>query len=172
MTMTLISTITVGAGGATSMDFTSIPQTYTDLQVVVSARSGFSANYLYLNLFLNNSSTSITARNLLGTGSATSSNTNAQIDAGAVAATATANTFSNVTIYIPNYTGSTNKSWSADGVTENNATAGFQSITAGLWSNTAAVTTVTIQAGGTTFQQYTTASLYGILKGSGGATVA
>jgi hypothetical protein len=169
--MTLVSTVTVGAGGSTSIDFTSIPQTATDLMLFVSARSNFSANYVYLNLFLNNSTTSITARNLLGTGSGVNNSTNPQIEAGVVAANSTSNTFSNVQIYIPNYAGSTNKSWSADAVVENNATAGFQSITAGVWSNTAAVNQVTLQAGGTTFQQYTTASLYAITKGSGGATV-
>ena len=39
MTYTLISTVTVGAGGAASIDFNSIPGTYTDLLLVVSVRS-------------------------------------------------------------------------------------------------------------------------------------
>ena len=38
-TYTLISSVTVGSGGASSIDFTSIPATYTDLCLVWSGRS-------------------------------------------------------------------------------------------------------------------------------------
>jgi len=38
MTMTHISTVQVGAGGAASINFTSIPQTGTDLALVMSGR--------------------------------------------------------------------------------------------------------------------------------------
>lgn len=172
MTMSLIGTITLGAGGNTAIEFNSIPASYDDLYILLSYRTGLAATYQYINIYFNDSTTSVSARNLLGTGSAVSSNTTAQIDAGATSATATSNTFSNVSIYVPNYKGSTNKSYSADGVTENNAAAGFQSITAGLWANTAAITKISLTAAGQTIQQYSTASLYGILKGSGGATVA
>jgi hypothetical protein len=85
----------------------------------------------------------------------------------------TSNTFSSTQVYIPNYAGSTNKSVSIDHVTENNATnAYFSGIVAGLWSNTAAITSVKIldQDGGSLVAG-STASIYGILKGSGGATV-
>ena len=40
-TYTLISSVTVGAGGASSIDFTSIPATYTDLLVKFSLRTDF-----------------------------------------------------------------------------------------------------------------------------------
>ena len=38
-TYTLISSVTVGSGGAASIEFTSIPSTYTDLVLKLSARS-------------------------------------------------------------------------------------------------------------------------------------
>jgi hypothetical protein len=60
-------------------------------------------------------------------------------------ATATANTFGNTEFYIPNYTSSNYKSFSVDGVTENNATAAF-ALYAGLWSNTAAITSFRLNA--------------------------
>jgi hypothetical protein len=41
-TMVKIDTVTVGSGGAASIEFTNIPQTYTDLQIVLSARSATS----------------------------------------------------------------------------------------------------------------------------------
>ena len=76
--------------------------------------------------------------------------------------TYTANTFSNFSTYIPNYAGSNNKSYSVDGVTENNATASYQIMYAGLWSNTAAINQITLVPDTLNFVQYTTATLYGI----------
>ena len=86
--------------------------------------------------------------------------------------TATANTFNSTTFYIPNYAGSTNKSFSFDQVNENNTTAANQVLGSVLWSNTAAITSISLTSPGYNFVQYSTASLYGITKGSGGATVA
>jgi hypothetical protein len=80
-------------------------------------------------------------------------------------ASATSSTFGNGELYIPNYAGSTNKSYSADSVAETNATATFMYLTAGLWSNTAAINSITMTPqGGSNFVQYTTATLYGISK--------
>jgi len=77
------------------------------------------------------------------------------------AALDTASTFGNGQVYIPNYAGSNNKSTSADTVSEDNATLAYSALTAGLWSNTAAITSITIAAV-TNFAQYSTAYLYGI----------
>ena len=159
-----IYTQTVGSGGAATVTFNNIPQGYTDLVIKASCRSNFGANYVYMNLFFNGVGTSQSATNLLGTGSAVSSDRNAFIDAGSVAANATSLTFSNVEIYIPNYTSSNYKSFIADAVSENNASAAYQSLTAGLWSNTSAINSIYVQAGGTTIQQYSTFALYGVLR--------
>jgi hypothetical protein len=80
----------------------------------------------------------------------------------------TANTFGNIQIYFPNYAGSTNKSYSVDSVTENNETVAYQTILAGLWSNTAAITTATFTAESGNFAIGSTISLYKITKGSDG----
>ena len=78
---------------------------------------------------------------------------------------ATANTFGNFDFYIPNYAGSTNKSASGDAVSENNASLAYQSLSANLWSNTAAINAISIApVNGTLFTQYSTATLYGISK--------
>ena len=78
--------------------------------------------------------------------------------------TATSNTFGNSELYIPNYAGSTNKSSSADAVAESNTTTVFAYLNAALWSSTAAITSITLtpDAGGANFVQYSTATLYGI----------
>lgn len=167
MTMKLVSTVTVGAGGASSIQFTSIPQTGTDLLLLVSGRSTNTSQAFEIRF--NGSSASLSDRYLYGSGSAAASGTDSAIYGYATQSTDTASTFGNVQIYVPNYAGSTNKSLSVDSVTENNATAALQVLTAGLWANTAAITSLSLS--GFTFAQYTTASLYTITKGSGGATV-
>ena len=167
-TYTLISSSTVGAGGAASIDFTSIPSTYTDLCLVVSPRTNRALVNDYLKIGYNGSTTGYSGIQLAGNGASASSATFSGISAPQYAgdidgANATASTFSNVQIYIPNYAGSTNKSYSIDAVMETNATTAYATLSAGLWSNTSAITSIKLQPGvGTNFVQYSTAYLYGI----------
>ena len=42
-TFTKIASATVGSGGASSIEFTSIPSTYTDLVIKLSMRSAFTS---------------------------------------------------------------------------------------------------------------------------------
>ena len=170
MTMTLVSTVTVGAGGTSEILFSGIPQSATDLVVVASLRSNTSSDkYIYLKL--NGTSTGLTGRNLYKySASSVYSGTDASIGWGADPSNFTANTFGSVQLYIPNYSGSTNKSMSAEWTNENNASDNDLGISALLWSNTAAITSLGLSLSGT-IVQYSTASLYTITKGSGGATV-
>ena len=164
-TMELIASSTVGSGGAANISFTSIPSTYTDLVIKLSGKTGsFDSNANdAINLSFNGSTASFTARVLFGTGSSTGSLTNSYYGGLADSSTANAaNTFGNAEIYIPNYAGSTNKSFSADGVSEANQTAAISVLTAGLWSNTAAITSITLTPSVSTFVQYSTAYLYGV----------
>jgi hypothetical protein len=85
-----------------------------------------------------------------------------------LAAGATSDTFGNATIYVPNYAGSTAKSYSSDSVTENNATESYQAVHASSQSSTTAITSVTIFAQNGNLLTGTTVSLYGVLKGSDG----
>jgi len=174
MTMTLIETKTLGSTQA-SLVFSSIPQTFTDLLVVISARSTRTGTFGDdLTVVVNSITSGYSGRGLEGNGSTTATFT----DDGAgnkfrflcviTAAGATADTFSSNTIYIPNYAGSTNKSFSFDNVTENNATSSFQRICAGLLSNTAAITQLTFDPDNGDLVAGSTISLYGITKGSDG----
>jgi hypothetical protein len=75
----------------------------------------------------------------------------------------TSNTFGNLEIYVPNYAGSTNKSVSADAVTENNNTDANVALVAGLWSSIAAITSIKFTPRiGTIFTEFSTAYLYGV----------
>ena len=160
-----IATVTVGGGGASFMDFTSIPSTYTDLCLVASLRSdkpsyGFS-NY---SLSINGSTSTFTTRYIEGNGaSATSGSTSTGASGNINGPASTASTFSNTQFYFPNYTSSANKSYSLDHVTEANATTAWMNLTAGLWSTTSAITSLTLTEGNSSvFAQYSTATLYGI----------
>jgi hypothetical protein len=167
MFQTLIASATVGSGGAASIDFSAIPQTYTDLTLVLSARA--TSTTAAITVAFNGSSASFTGRNLIGNGTTVTSATTTTLIGNACISSNTASTFGNLQLVIPNYAGSTNKVFSVTTVTENNNTTAFQQLFAGLWSNTAAITQVTLSLAN--FAEFSTAYLYGTLKGSGGATV-
>lgn len=167
MGMQLVETITVGSGGAASIEFTSIPQDGVDLVLVVSARIDFSGNTRPIYVTINNdNSTTYQNRFLRGSGSAAdSSNIPTTLGiglGGGNAATSTANTFSSHELTFANYAGSAQKATSLNVVTENNATAAEQAIWAGLWPQTAAITLLKLTPLTSNFVQYSTASLYKI----------
>jgi len=172
MTMTLISTTTVGAGGTTSIDLTSIPATATDLYVVCSLRLGSAQDAVIMKLNPATSQT-YTSRFLQGFVTGVSSGSVDGYIGAASGTDQTSNTFSSHSIYIPNYTASTAKTFSADAASEVNSGSQPYIVIARTTSNlTAAVNAISFTTfGAGSFAQYSTVSLYGILKGSGGATV-
>jgi hypothetical protein len=164
MAYTLIQTLTVGAGGNASFDFTSIPQGFTDLLVLISCRTNNNSDGA-LVLSFNGATTNRSTKALYGNGS-TASSYSGSSPLGALTTNPlqTASTFANSMLYIPNYASTTtNKSSSMDGVTENNATGASQFINANLWASSSAITQITLTPeGGGSLVQYSTASLYGI----------
>ena len=155
---------------AASVTFSNIPQTgYTDLKIVMSARGTGSLVYDTTKVTFNGNAANYSTRYIQGSGSAASSGTSGAstyielIDEGG---NATASTFGNSEFYIPNYTGSAFKSVSSDVVTETNATTVYMRLSAALWSNTAAITSITLTpdasaayAAGSTFSLYGIAAL-------------
>jgi hypothetical protein len=164
MAMTLVSTVTVGSGGAASIQFDNIPQSGKDLLLLFSGRVGAGGTFRDYNLHINGNTTgtSYTLRTLLGTGSSvlSYSATEARFAMEINDSSSTANTFSNVQVYFANYTSSAAKSVSIDLVGENNATASRQSIDAGLWNNTSAITSLTLRDRGFNTSEFSSASLY------------
>ena len=158
----LIEKITVGAAGASSVSFSGIPQTgYTDLVVKMSAR----ATNGFVDINFNNNALNFSGIYLYGNGSSTGSGSQAKF-LGPIAVTAnTANAFGNLEFYVPNYTSANYKSFGADGVRETNDVNTEAHLVAGLWSNTAAITSIQIYPEGSgTFNQYSTFYLYGVAK--------
>jgi hypothetical protein len=167
-TYTLIQSVAVGSGGAASIEFGSIPQTYTDLLLVMSMRTSRVSVSDYAAVSFNSSTSSFSVRSLGGTGSAAfsasyTSSPDSRIVGSVVGNSSTASIFSNGSLYVPNYTSSNNKSYSFDSTREDNVTGSEMALGAGLWSNTAAITSIAITSwGSATILQYSSASLYGI----------
>ena len=162
-TFVKIQTVTVGTATST-IDLTSIPQTYTDLKLVMSLRST-RATYADDDFFININglTTNQTTKYLQGNGSSVGSFSNTRFGALIPAnGAATASVFGNAEMYIPNYTSANYKSSSIDAVHENNNATAYQRIHANLWSATAAITQLTIVCADGNFVQYSTATLYGI----------
>jgi hypothetical protein len=164
-TYTLIEAKTLSTTPS-SVTFSSIPQTYTDLKLVVSAKtqSIYESDGAYVTF--NGSSSGYSERTLMNiNGTMYSFNaSSAFINWGIVCtgAGATANTFGNSEMYIPNYTSSNSKSTSSEISQENNGTATVMAITAALWSNSAAITSITLTAQNPNFVSGSTFYLYGI----------
>jgi hypothetical protein len=170
--MQLIETVTVGSGGAASIEFTGIPQDGTDLVLVVSGRvtdPGNTRNSYNGEVRFNNSTGgNYFRRELIGFGNSVESNSsssslslNAFLFPGD---NLTANTFNSSQVYITNYASSTEKSISCDGAVENNATLAFTNIVAGRFNLTAAIASLQLAPNAGTLVQHSTASLYKITK--------
>ncbi len=163
-----IQTVTVGSGGATSIDFNNIPQIYTDLKIVLSARVSSTLTYSNATIAFNGSSSGYQSRRLTGNGASASSDSLTGLSfmyIGEVNGdTSTSSTFSNLEVYIPNYTSSNNKSVSSDKAQETNATTAYCGMHASLWSNTSPITSISVGQTHYGFLQYSSATLYGIRK--------
>jgi hypothetical protein len=161
-TYSLISSVAVGSGGASSIDFTSIPASYTDLLVKLSIRSSTTASDVLVNF--NSTGNNSTWRRLLGEGSSISSDSGSNgLGLLINMSTTTASVFATNQMYIPNYAGSNYKSYSTEAAIErNSATGQAMQIAAGLWSNSAAITSISFTGTSGNFAEYSTAYLYGI----------
>ena len=168
-TYEIIASVTVGSGGAASISFTSIPQTYTDLVVKFSLRTDIAGAGPYnVALRVNGSSSSIyNTKRLYGFNTSVSSFNSTAADttlAGLTnAAGDTANTFGNSEIYLPNYTSSNYKSGSTDAVQENNGSAD-RFLAANLIETTSVITSIELLLTGVSYTlvEHSTAYLYGI----------
>jgi hypothetical protein len=166
-----IYTQTVGAGGAANISFNNIPQTFTDLKLVISARSDTSGPSVYLQ-FSGDGGSNYSDTWLGGTGAGTtsvrlSSSAFIRFDSSGTGTDDTSNTFGNSEFYIPNYTSSNYKQIIYDSVKERNSGSGYnyaEVLGAALWRNTNPITSIFLDIDGN-FVQYSTVTLYGITKG-------
>lgn len=169
-----IASTTVGSGGASSIQFTSIPSTFAHLQVRwigQSNRSTYATDNLWIRL--NGDTGSNYAYHELRGDGATAGSFNGtsqtkQYISGVIGTTEQANSFGAGVIDILDYTStSKNKTLRVLAGKDNNGTyasfGGYVQLASGLYFATpAAVTSVTLIAENGNWQQYSTAALYGI----------
>ena len=168
MSMTLISTITVSGTSTNSVSFDNIPQNGTDLLLVLSMRCSVNSVRRDARLSVNGS-LAPGGRYVRGTGSVVSSASADPLSNAATGNSATASTFSNNSLYFPNYAGSRIKRFSIDIVTENFGIDAYQILLAGGVQSNAAITSLGVSfATGENFVADSVLSLYKITKGSDG----
>ena len=156
-----IATTTVGGGGAASITFSSIPSTYTHLQIRALVQTSTSTNYVLG--FNSDAGTNYTAHRIMGDGASAS----------AAAFTGLNKTYVG---YIPNTTypsscvidildyANTNKNKvtrTLEGSDVNGAT-GYLTFWSGMWLNTSAFTSIQMNPISGNFAQYSSFALYGI----------
>jgi len=155
----------VMTGTQATITFSAIPSTYTDLVVLGSVRTDRASTVDYLKIRFNGATvdTNLTGRFIYGDGATATSSTAAYAQVARVdAASNTSNTFSNVEIYIPNYVGSTYKPISSSGVAEDNSTTGYDQASASLFSDTTAISSISLVNLFGSFVNGTRFDLYGI----------
>jgi hypothetical protein len=167
-----IQTVSVGSGGTTAVDFTSIPSTFKHLQIRSIARTiNVSKSDDIVMTFNSDTGANYVQHLLVGNGStaASYSATGQNFIKGvtyAAAATASSNIFGAGVVDVLDYT-NTNKNTTvrtlaAMDLNEANTLAQVQ-YWSGLWINTAAITSINIKiGGGGTIAQYSSFALYGI----------
>ena len=165
-----IATVTVGSGGSSSIDFTSIPATYTHLQIRgIGKWSDTSDDRQLMQVQYNSDTGNNYARHLLG-GNASSTftdsvaSTTARAGARLISSNISyVNMFTSYVIDILDYA-NTNKYKTTRTLGGFNTNASLQEVVLGsfLWQNTAAISTIKLLPGSANFAQYSKFALYGI----------
>jgi hypothetical protein len=149
-----------------SVTFSNIPQTgYTDLKVVASVRNTTATTTGNVNfqVQINSLTTGYTGKWLYGTTSIGSTNANNTGIGTLTSANDTANAFSSVEIYLPNYTSSNVKTYSVESVSDTNSTTIYElDMLAKLQSTTSPITSLTFLCASDSLAAGSTFSLYGI----------
>jgi hypothetical protein len=164
-----------GTGSSGTITFSSIPSTYTSLQIRYIARdTGTGAGSSALRIRLNSDSgANYSYHSLIGDGSAvtasgTASSTEYLISRGVVAGGALATTLCAGVIDIHDYASTTrNKTMRGFTGDDTNSASGFWGVnlSSGLWMSTSAVNAIELRIFSDSFTTSTTVALYGI-KGS------
>lgn len=155
------------ASSTASYTFSAIPQIYTDLVLKINARADGAAN-AFDNItvtFNGTGTTNHSGTRMTGNGSTVGSNRGS--DQGIIMPNVMAQAgvagspFNNAEIYIPNYSASRQKPLGTVGMSGGNQTTAWIAPTAGLFSNTTAITSIVL-TGSTNFVSGSSFYLYGI----------
>lgn len=164
-----IQTVTVGSGGSSTITFSSIPQTFTHLQIRYLAQCVSSATAEENIAFRFNSDTgsNYTRHYINGNGSSASAGSNTGVTQVYATAGQTSATYPSAfgvgILDILDYTNTSKYTTTRalSGVDFNGSGGGIN-LVSGLWRNTAAITTIDIRALDGNLSQYSQFELYGI----------
>lgn len=166
-----ISTVTVGAGGTGTITFSSIPSTYTHLQIRAfghtNRSTGGVADGTRFN-FNSDSGSNYTGHSLEGNGTSASSfaegtSQTKTMAYGLAGNNSSASTFGAFIVDILDYANTSKyKTTRVFAGTDNNGS-GSVYFSSGLWMSTSAITSIVLTPNaGTLFNQYSSFALYGI----------
>ena len=168
-----IATVTVGSGGQSTITFSSIPSTYTHLQLrlfTATNRATYALDNIF-GTFNGDSSTNYSFHGLEGSFGGASSNSTANNDnfrTGTISSSSAPNIFTASIVDILDYA-NTNKyktTRSLSGYSLNGTISGiggFLQLYSSNWRSTSAVTSITLnRQSGSNFIQYSSFALYGI----------
>jgi len=166
-TFVAIATVTVGSGGSSTIEFSNIPQTYTDLALYISGRTSYSSDTNdQIRIYLNGITSTYGHMMAVGNGSAKDwdgSQTAPGVNAQTVTSAMTSSVFSNDDIYILDYTSSNPKHALHNHTAENATTTAYITHAATRWNGTNPITSLSISTfRGSGWAQYSSATLYGI----------
>lgn len=160
-----IATTTLGSN-QTTLVLSSIPNTYTDLRIVVvrPGSPGASAGYPYISAINGSTTTDKSYTYISGDGS-TASSSRATNNNNILCASGGGGDTSGFIVDVFSYAGSTFKSFLIASMADTNG-GGYVDRISGLWRSTSAITSITFtsNAGTNGYQTGTTATIYGILR--------
>lgn len=156
-----ISTTTVGAGGTSTITFSSIPSTYQHLQIRMMAITSTGASITVR--FNSDSGSNYSQHQIFGDGGSAGSGggvSQTSVFASLMGGSSTAPGGSIIEVLDYNNSNKNSTVRSLGGYDANGS--GYIMLRSGVWMNTAAVTTIQLGLSTGTFSQYTHAALYGI----------
>ena len=169
-----IATTTVGAGGAASITLSSIPSTYTHLQLRIfaqSSRATYAIDNGYIQ-FNGDTASNYAYHNINGDGAsasvaASTSQTSIQPGDRVIGTSVSPGTWGSLVIDILDYanTSKYKTTRALSGCDTNGVVAGFAgmvNLASGLWQSTSAINSIKFAAVNGNLNQYTSVALYGI----------
>jgi hypothetical protein len=165
-----IATVTVGAGGASTVSFTSIPSTYKHLQVRAILRSTYAGSTDFMSMKFNSDGTAAnyTVHKLQGNGASASASASVgdfYLPMDYPANTATSGVFGTFVIDILDYANTTKNKTSRILAGYDANGSGSVYLDSSLWLSTSAINSITFQdytVYGGNYAQYSSFALYGI----------
>ena len=162
MAVELLSLVDVGAGGATSISFGSIPEEGQDLVIEYSGRTSATGYSAVVVVKINNSLNGFSQKQIraLSTSAASFNRTNGYVTYGLTAASMPSGNFASGSIFISDYTRSADKLMIYESQLPDGASNGFSFVSA-VTNGQAAITSIDLE-NSDGFLEHSSASLYKI----------